>query len=59
MYAALRKAGISQLSQVQCVVLEATGQLSIVREGVQIDPQLLRGVVGADKVLKTRPGRPR
>lgn len=53
-YAALRKAGISQLSQVQCVVLEATGQLSIVREGVQIDPQLLRGVVGADKVLKKR-----
>ncbi|MFC6353183.1 DUF421 domain-containing protein [Rothia nasimurium] len=58
-YAALRKAGVSQLSQVQCVVLEATGQLSIVREGVEIDPQLLRGVVGADKVLKKRPGRPR
>ena len=56
-YAALRKAGVSQLSQVQCVVLEATGQLSIVREGVEIDPQLLRGVVGADKVLKKRPGR--
>ena len=48
---------MSQLSQVQCVVLEATGQLSIVREGVEIDPQLLRGVVGADKVLKKRPGR--
>ena len=58
-YAALRKSGVSQLSQVQCVVLEATGQLSIVREGVEIDPQLLRGVVGADKVLKRRPGRPR
>ena len=56
-YAALRKSGVSQLSQVQCVVLEATGQLSIVREGVEIDPQLLRGVVGADKVLKRRPGR--
>ena len=56
-YAALRKSGVSQLSQVQCVVLEATGQLSIVREGVEIDPQLLRGVVGADKVLKKRPGR--
>lgn len=53
-YAALRKAGISQLDQVQCVILEVTGQLSIVREGVDIDPQLLRGVAGADKVLRGR-----
>ncbi|MDO4917806.1 MAG: DUF421 domain-containing protein [Rothia sp. (in: high G+C Gram-positive bacteria)] len=53
-YAALRKAGISQLSQVQCMVLEATGQLSIMREGEPLDPQLLRGVVGAEKVLKVR-----
>lgn len=49
-YMALRKAGISQISDVQCVILEATGQLSIIREGVDIDPQLLRGVVGADRV---------
>lgn len=49
-YMALRKAGIAQISDVQCVILEATGQLSIIREGVEIDPQLLRGVVGAERV---------
>lgn len=49
-YMALRKAGIAQISDVQCVILEATGQLSIIREGVEIDPQLLRGVVSAERV---------
>lgn len=51
-YMALRKAGISRMDQVQCVILEATGHLSIIREGETIDPQLLRGVVGADRVQR-------
>lgn len=51
-YMALRKAGISRIDQVQCVILEATGHLSIIREGETIDPQLLRGVVGADRVQR-------
>ncbi|MFW0183851.1 DUF421 domain-containing protein [Rothia sp. CCM 9417] len=55
-YAALRKAGISQFDQVQCVILEVTGHLSIVREGEDIDPKLLRGVIGAEKVLTGRAG---
>ena len=37
-YMALRKAGISRMDPVQCVILEATGHLSIIREGETIDP---------------------
>lgn len=50
-YTALRKAGISKLSQVQCVVLEASGGLSIIRTGVDLDPELLGEVIGAELVL--------
>lgn len=50
-YAALRKAGISQLAQVQCVVLEASGGLSIIRAGVEVEPELLCGVIDSELVL--------
>ncbi|WBT09165.1 DUF421 domain-containing protein [Corynebacterium sp. SCR221107] len=45
---AIRRAGIPALNQVQLVILEPTGNLSIFREGVDIDPNLLRGVAGVD-----------
>lgn len=47
---ALRRAGVTQLHQVQCVIVEPTGALSVLREGQVIDPVLLDGVVGADAV---------
>ncbi|MCM1011201.1 MULTISPECIES: YetF domain-containing protein [unclassified Brevibacterium] len=46
----LRLAGIRQLSEVACVILEPTGQISVIRRGAPIDEDLLRGVVGADRV---------
>lgn len=48
--AALRGAGIVRLEQVQAVVLESTGRLSVLREGAEIDAALLDGVRGAELV---------
>jgi uncharacterized membrane protein YcaP (DUF421 family) len=47
---ALRRAGVTAPDQVQCVIVEPTGALSVLREGETIDPELLRGVVGAELV---------
>ncbi|HIW92536.1 MAG TPA: DUF421 domain-containing protein [Candidatus Corynebacterium avicola] len=49
---ALRRAGVSDPSQVQCVIAEPTGALSVLRVGEDINPWLLRGVVGAHLVTR-------
>ncbi len=49
-FGALRRAGVAQLSQVQCVILESTGGLSVIREGEKVDPSFLAGVIDAEKV---------
>ena len=49
--AALRRAGLASVSQAACVVLETSGHLSVIREGQEIDPELLVGVVGAEHVV--------
>lgn len=49
-YSALRRAGIAHLDQVQCVILEATGALSVIREGTHIDRRILEGVIDADTI---------
>lgn len=49
-YGALRRAGIAHLDQVQCVILESTGGLAVIREGTDIDPAILQGVIDADEV---------
>lgn len=49
-YAALRRAGLAQLSQAQCVILEETGGLSVIREGTEIDRAMLTDVIDGDKV---------
>ncbi|UNK45521.1 DUF421 domain-containing protein [Arthrobacter sulfonylureivorans] len=48
--AKLRLAGIRHPSEVACVVLESTGQISVLRRGQPIDPALLEGVAGADRM---------
>ena len=48
--ARLRQAGIRHRSEVACVILESTGQISILRSGVLIEPRILEGVAGADLV---------
>lgn len=47
---ALRRAGVTRVGQVQCVIVEPTGALSVLREGEVIDPELLDGVLGAELV---------
>ncbi len=46
----LRMSGIRAMSEVACVILEPTGQISVIRHGAPIDEALLHGVVGADRV---------
>lgn len=48
--ARLRQAGIRHRTEVACVILESTGQISILRSGVLIEPRMLEGVAGADLV---------
>ncbi|MDN6438485.1 MAG: DUF421 domain-containing protein [Corynebacterium nuruki] len=53
---ALRRAGVTDPAQVQCVIVEPTGALSVLREGTPVAPELLHGVIGAH--LVTRPDGP-
>lgn len=49
-YSKLRLAGIRNFSEVGCVVLEPTGQISVLRRGAPIDPELVRRAVGRDRI---------
>lgn len=49
-YSKLRMAGIRQRAEVACVILEPTGQISVTRRGAPIDEELLRGVIGAERI---------
>ncbi|WAL39471.1 MULTISPECIES: DUF421 domain-containing protein [Brevibacterium] len=49
---ALRKAGLARFEQAQCVILEPSGGLSVIRAGERIDPGMLAGVRGAELVLR-------
>ncbi|TSI19757.1 DUF421 domain-containing protein [Brevibacterium aurantiacum] len=49
-YSKLRMAGIRQRAEVACVILEPTGQISVTRRGVPIDDEMLRGVIGAERI---------
>ena len=43
---AVRRAGVSSLADIACIVLERNGALSVVRAGKPLDPWLLAGVHG-------------
>ncbi|MDO5499179.1 MAG: DUF421 domain-containing protein [Propionibacteriaceae bacterium] len=47
---ALRRAGLHQLEQAALVVLERTGELSITRSGSPIDPYLVDGIIGQERI---------
>lgn len=47
----LRRAGITNPAEAQGIVLEPSGAMSVLRRGSDIDPAVLRGVLGADRVL--------
>lgn len=46
-YTSLRRAGLGSISQVQAMILEPTGTMSVIRAGQPLDPEVLRGVKGA------------
>lgn len=48
--AKLRSAGIRNRDEVACVILESTGQISVIRRGAPIDEDILEGVIGAERV---------
>ena len=50
LWGALRAAGVRNRDEVACVVLEATGTVSVLRVGAPLDRQLLAEVEGADAV---------
>lgn len=54
----VRKAGISNLRQVRCVVLEPSGALSVLGYNDTLDPDILHEVLGADRVLAGEIGEP-
>lgn len=45
----LRRSGLTRLSQVRYMILEANGNLSIIRADQEYDPGILVGVVGAER----------
>jgi len=49
-YSKLRLAGVRNRSEVACVIMEPTGQISVLRRGAPLDDDLLRGVVGAERI---------
>lgn len=54
---ALRRAGIRSYGEVACVLHEPGGQVSVLRRGVPVDPQLLVGVREADLIPSHLMGR--
>ncbi|WKD58832.1 DUF421 domain-containing protein [Corynebacterium caspium] len=54
-YTALRKAGIGRIQDVQAIIVEPTGTLSILRAGTPIEAEVLRGVRGAHRLFTHTP----
>lgn len=52
LYVAIREAGIASPGLVQCVILEANGRLSVIKEGTPIDPCLLENVEGRELLIQ-------
>ena len=48
----IRRAGLTSPQQVQCIVLEPSGALSVLGYGVALDPVVLQGIIGAERVLE-------
>ena len=48
LFSQLRLAGVHRLEQVQAVVMETTGDISVLRAGEPIDAELLHGVRGVE-----------
>lgn len=47
---AIRRAGLPSMKHVQCMILEPTGDLSVIKVGEPIDPGLLKNVGGVEHI---------
>lgn len=48
LWAKLRAAGVRAPSEVSCVILESTGDISVLRKGEVVDRRIIEGVRGAE-----------
>lgn len=55
-HSAMRKAGIARSEDVQVMILEPTGQISIIRTGQPLDPAVFSDVLGAEKLQRAIEG---
>lgn len=49
-YSAARRAGISRMEDVQIMILEPTGHISVIKVGQAIDPELFKDLVGSEYI---------
>ncbi|WP_235923028.1 DUF421 domain-containing protein [Corynebacterium lizhenjunii] len=50
-HSAIRRAGLGRRADVQAMVLEPTGQISIIRAGQPVNPRILEDVLGIEQAL--------
>lgn len=55
----LRNAGIGAFVEVQAMILEPSGEVSIIRAGTKLDPEMLRDVRGAEELIAAPKQEPR
>lgn len=54
----IRKAGIGKFADVQAMILESSGDVSIIRAGSPLDPEMLKDVRGAKELLEAPAQKP-
>ena len=47
----IRREGFANLQQARCIILEPSGVMSVLDYSSALDPEVLHGVIGADRVL--------
>jgi uncharacterized membrane protein YcaP (DUF421 family) len=50
LWSQLRLSGVHRREQVQCVIMETTGDVTVLQNGDPLDDELLEGVRGADRL---------
>src|SRR5690625_5868660 len=55
----LRNAGIGAFAEVQAMILEPSGEVSIIRADVKLDPKMLEDVRGAEELIAAPKQEPR
>ena len=53
-YSAIRKSGAGCIEDVQVMILEPTGQLSVIAQGKTLDPSIFQDVRGAEIIFKNQ-----